>query len=635
MAKYFWLIPLVPGASAFLLLLFGSRLSRKWVAWQASGAVFLPLILSTAAFLQLARAGHGAPGLAKTILPWIASGSFSASIAFAFDELSAVMAAVVTGVGFLIHVYSTAYMAEDRSYSRYFAFLNLFTFFMLVLVMASDIILMFVGWEGVGLCSYLLIGFWFERPAAAKAGMKAFIVNRIGDAAFIVGILFLLLNVGSSSLAAINDAPRSGLLSPGLITLIAILLFVGATGKSAQIPLYVWLPDAMEGPTPVSALIHAATMVTAGVYMVCRLSGLYAASMPASTLVAWVGGITAVFAATMALVQNDIKRVLAYSTISQIGYMFIGCGVGAYAAGMFHLFTHAFFKSLLFLAAGSVIHSLGGEQDMRRMGGLRKHLPLTFPVFLVGALAIGGVPFLSGFFSKDAILTSAYAGGHYVLYGLGLSGALLTAFYMFRLIYMTFYGDEGLPDAARRHIQESPWPMTVPLVILAVFSAVAGFIGLPVFFGEKANLFGRFLEGAFGSATHHLALSTEAVLVLAAAFSALLGIGLAFIFYRRSPDVPVRLAHRFPGIYRLLLGKYYVDEAYDAVVVRPLVRAAELAYEHFDLRIIDGALNGSAAAAGLAGKGLNVLQSGLIRDYALAFLLGAILFLGFLLIGAP
>ncbi len=631
MAGYFWLIPLLPGASALVLLLFGRRLPRAWVAGQASVAVFLSVILSKAAFLHLAGRGAGAAGLEKTLFPWIASGSFSTSIAFHLDALSAVMAVVVTGVGFLIHVYSAGYMAEDRDHSRYFAFLNLFTFFMLVLVMASDIVLMFVGWEGVGLCSYLLIGFWFERPASAKAGMKAFIVNRIGDAAFIVGILFILANVGNTSFAAINAAPRSGLLSPGLVTLVAILLFVGATGKSAQIPLYVWLPDAMEGPTPVSALIHAATMVTAGVYMVCRLSGLYAASVPASSVVAWVGGITAVFAATMALVQNDIKRVLAYSTISQIGYMFIGCGVGAYAAGMFHLVTHAFFKSLLFLAAGSVIHALGGEQDMRRMGGLRKSLPVTYPVFLVGALAISGVPFLSGFFSKDAILTSAFAGGHFMIYGLGLIGAILTGFYIFRMIYMTFYGEtRAVPPG--RHIHEAPWTMTVPLVILAAFSALAGFIGLPVFFGERANLFGRFLEAVFGPASHQLASSTEAALVVAATVSALAGIGLAFVFYRRSPETPVQMAHRFSGIYRLLLGKYYVDEAYDAVFVRPILRGAERIYENFDLKVVDGVLNGSATAASLAGKGLNALQSGLVRDYALAFLLGAMLFLGFLLI---
>jgi NADH-quinone oxidoreductase subunit L len=632
MAEFFWLIPLLPGASALVLLLFGRRLSRTWVAGQASAAVFLSVILSTAALLDLAGQASGARGLDKTLMSWIASGSFSASISFRMDSLSAVMAIVVTGVGFLIHVYSAGYMSDDKGYARYFAFLNLFTFFMLVLVLASDIVLMFVGWEGVGLCSYLLIGFWFDRTAAAKAGMKAFLINRIGDAAFIVGILFLLVNVGSGGFGAINAAAASGLLSPALITLIAILLFVGATGKSAQIPLYVWLPDAMEGPTPVSALIHAATMVTAGVYMVCRLSGLFSASAAASSVVAWVGAITAIFAATLALVQNDIKRVLAYSTISQIGYMFIGCGVGAYAAGLFHLVTHAFFKSLLFLAAGSVIHALGGEQDMRRMGGLKKHLPVTFPVFLIGALAISGVPFLSGFFSKDAILTSAFAGGHFVIYGLGLAGAVLTALYMFRLIYLTFYGEERAPRDPGHPWHESPLTMTGPLVILAVFSILAGYVGLPVILGERANLFGRFLEGVFSGEVHHLPLSTEAGLVVAATASALLGIGMAFLFYRRAPGTPASLARRFPGLYRLLVGKYYVDESYDAAVVRPLVRGSEWVYRHFDLRVIDSALDGTAAAADSAGRGLNFLQSGLVRDYALAFLLGAILFLGFLLI---
>jgi NADH-quinone oxidoreductase subunit L len=633
MASAFWLIPLLPGASSLILLVFGRRFSRTWVAVQASAAVFASFGLSAAAFLGLIGGGPEVPRLAKTLGPWIASGVFSTSFSFQLDPLAAVMVLVVTGVGFLIHVYSSGYMAGDKAYARYFAFLNLFSFFMLVLVMASDIVLMFVGWEGVGLCSYLLIGFWFERPAAAKAGMKAFVVNRIGDAAFIVGILFLLVHVGSGAFAEINRAAGSGLLAPSLVTLVAILLFAGATGKSAQIPLYVWLPDAMEGPTPVSALIHAATMVTAGVYMVCRLNGLYAASPAASSVVAWVGAITAVFAATMALVQNDIKRVLAYSTISQIGYMFMGCGVGAYAAGLFHLMTHAFFKSLLFLAAGSVIHALGGEQDMRRMGGLKKHLPVTFPVFVVGALAISGVPFLSGFFSKEAILTGEFEAGHFVLYGLGLAGAILTAFYMFRLVYMTFYGVSRRPgEAAHGPIHEAPLSMTLPLIVLAVFSVLAGYVGLPIILGEKADLFGRFLEGTLGRQPHHLALATDLGLILAATASALAGIGLAFLFYRRAPGIPARLAGRFPGLYRLLVGKYFVDEAYDAVIVRPLLRGADWVYGHFDLRTIDGALNGAAAAAAAAGRGLNVLQSGLLRDYALAFLLGAILFLGFLLL---
>ena len=632
MSDLFWLIPLVPGASAFILLVFGRRLPRAWVSWQAAGAVFLSLLLSAAAFIGLAGPGAEPQGLTKTLFAWIVSGSFRTAVAFHLDQLAAVMALVVTGVGFLIHVYSVGYMAEDGRYSRYFAFLNLFTFFMLVLVLAPDIVLMFVGWEGVGLCSYLLIGFWFDRPAAAKAGMKAFVVNRIGDAAFILGMLLLLASVGGGSFRTINDAAASGALAPGLATLAAILLFAGATGKSAQIPLYVWLPDAMEGPTPVSALIHAATMVTAGVYMVCRLSWLYAASPAASAVVAWVGAVTAVYAATMALVQNDIKRVLAYSTISQIGYMFIGCGVGAYAAGLFHLVTHAFFKSLLFLAAGSVIHALGGEQDMRRMGGLRKHLPVTYPVFLVGALAISGVPFLSGFFSKDAILTSAFAGGHYVLYGLGLAGAVMTAFYMFRLLFLTFFGPARSPEGAGRHVHESPRVMTVPLVILAAFSALAGFLGLPALFGERVYLFGRFVGWAFAPPSGHVSLSVEAVLMLTATASALLGIGLAFRMYRRSTEIPQRLARRFPALYRLLAGKYYVDEAYDAVVVRPLLRGSGWVYERFDLKVIDRTLDGTAAAARSAGRGLNVLQSGLVRDYALAFLLAAILFLGFLLI---
>ena len=635
LAKLFWLVPLLPGAGAFLLLLFGRRLPRRMAARLACSTVLLSFVLSAAGFVHLARAAEGPAGLTKTLLPWISSGAFTASVTLVYDRLASIMALVVTGVGFLIHVYSTAYMAEDRLHSRYFAFLNLFTFFMLVLVLASDIVLMFVGWEGVGLCSYLLIGFWFERPAASRAGLKAFLVNRVGDAAFVVGILVVLAAVGSGELAAINAAPAAGRLGPGLATLVAVLLFAGATGKSAQIPLFVWLPDAMEGPTPVSALIHAATMVTAGVYMVCRLAGLYGASPTASGVVAWVGAATALFAATIAVAQNDIKRVLAYSTVSQIGYMFLGCGVGAYAAGMFHLVTHAFFKSLLFLAAGSVIHALGGEQDMRRMGGLRKRLPRTFPAFLVGAMAISGVPFLSGFFSKDAILAAAFAGGHRVLYGLGLAAAALTALYMFRLVFMTFYGEDRGAAAAAGGAHESPPAMTVPLTVLAALSVLAGYVGLPAFFGEGADRFGRFLGRAAASRTHHLSVSTEAVLALAATASALLGIWLAFVLYRRKPELPGRLAGRFPGLHRLLLGKFYVDEAYDAVVVRPLLRGAERVHERFDLAVIDRALEGAAAAAGRAGKGLSVLQSGLVRDYVLAFLAGAVLFLGFVLAVRP
>ena len=412
MTDIFWLIPFVPALSTFILAVFGRKLPKKYVSFQACLAVFGSFIISVISFMGLLQTSHGSYPLVKNLFSWINAGSFNVNLSLQLDPLSAVMAMVVSGVGFIIHVYSVGYMAKDEGYTRYFTYLNLFTFAMLILVMASNVVLMFVGWEGVGLCSYLLIGFWFEKHSAANAGKKAFIVNRVGDVGFLLGIMFIFIHIGSGEFTAINNAIGGGAITQGLATLIAILLFVGAIGKSAQIPLYVWLPDAMEGPTPVSALIHAATMVTAGVYMVARMNLLYSFSGTAAQIVAVVGAVTAVYAATMALTQNDIKRVLAYSTISQIGYMFIGCGVGAYAAGMFHLYTHAFFKSLLFLAAGSVMHALSGEMDMKKMGGLRKYLPLTYPTFLIGAIAIAGVPILSGFFSKDAILTSAYANGY-------------------------------------------------------------------------------------------------------------------------------------------------------------------------------------------------------------------------------
>jgi len=631
MAEAFWLIPFIPALSTLVLLLFGSRLPRKWVPVQACLAVGASFIFSIFGFLRLLASGPEPEALGRSLFPWISAGAFSVPFAFSFDQLTAVMCLVVTGVGLLIHIYSAGYMAGDRDYSRYFGLLNLFTFFMLVLVMAGNIVLMFVGWEGVGLCSYLLIGFWFERPSAAKAGMKAFVVNRVGDAAFILGLLLLVLTLGSPDFARINEAAASGALAPGLATLAAVLLFVGACGKSAQIPLYVWLPDAMEGPTPVSALIHAATMVTAGVYMVARLNGLYSASATAGSVVATVGAVTAVFAATMALVQNDIKRVLAYSTISQIGYMFIGCGVGAYAAGIFHLMTHAFFKGLLFLAAGSVIHALSGEQDIRKMGGLRKHLPRTYPAFLAATLAISGLPLFSGFFSKDAILASAYTSGHMLAWALGLLGAVMTAFYMFRLLFLTFFGEERLTAEAKHHLHESPPVMTVPLIILAVLSVVGGYIGLPAVLGERVDLFGRFLEPIARAAHGPLPAAVEWILLLVSTVCAAAGLFIAYLLYIRYPRVPGRLAARLPAVYRVLVGKYYIDELYDAVIVRPAVRGAELVYSHFDLKVIDGALNGSAGAADAAGRGLGRLQTGLVKDYALAFLLAVVVFLGFIL----
>ncbi len=629
MAAWLWLIPAVPGLSAFALFLSRGRLPRRFVSWQACLSVLAAFGLSAAALVTLAGAGP----FRLVLFPWVVGGVFRSSFVLTFDALAAVMCLVVTGVGFLIHVYSVGYMSEEKLFSRYFAMLNLFTFFMLLLVLAGDMVLLFVGWEGVGLCSYLLIGFWFERPAAAAAGKKAFLVNRVGDAAFLIGLLVLIQAAGSGEIATLGAAVSSGVLAPAVVTLAALLLFAGATGKSAQVPLYVWLPDAMEGPTPVSALIHAATMVTAGVYLVARLSFLFTASPAALSVVGAIGAVTAVFAGTMALVQTDIKRVLAYSTVSQIGYMFIGCGAGAYAAGIFHLFTHAFFKSLLFLGAGSVIHALAGEQDIRKMGGLRRYLPRTFPAFLVAALAIAGLPFLSGFFSKDAILTAAFAQGRYDIWALGLLGAVLTAAYMFRLVFLVFYGDERTSEHGRGHIHESPGVMTTPLLILAFFSAAAGYVGLPVVLGEKADVIGRFLEPALVSpAKHHLAGGTEWLLLLLSAGLALTGILVAYVFYIKRPHLPAKLVARFPRLYKLVLNKYYVDEAYAAVLLKPAERGAETVYRHFDLKVIDGAVDGSAAVAQEAGKLAGRLQTGLVKDYALAFLVGAILFLGALLL---
>lgn len=631
MSAYFFLIPFFPALSSLILVVFGRWLPKKYVSIQAPVSVFLSFLFGLSSFLSIrAAAGHqGEEFLSQNLFAWIYAGNFQVDFTLWFDPLTAIMVLVVSGVGFIIHVYSIGYMASDRSYTRYFSLLNLFTFAMLLLVMAKNLVLMFVGWEGVGLCSYLLIGFWFERHAAANAGKKAFIVNRIGDAAFILGIFFIILNLKTASLPEINLAITEGRLSPGLATLIALLLFAGATGKSAQIPLYVWLPDAMEGPTPVSALIHAATMVTAGVYMVTRLNLLFTFSGLASQVVALIGALTAVYAGTIALTQNDIKRVLAYSTISQIGYMFLGCGVGAYVAGMFHLYTHAFFKSLLFLAAGSVMHALSGELDMRKMGGLKRYLPLTYPTFLIGAITIAGVPFFSGFFSKDAILTQCFARGNYFLWALGLFGAVITAFYMFRLIFLTFHGQERFSQEARHHLHESPPIMTAPLVVLAFFSVVSGYVGLPVVFGRNLNWFERFLEPVISSPEEaHLSLNTEWMLIVASVAAALTGIAIAYLLYLKSPGIPHQLVARFPRFYRLLLNKYYVDEIYNAAFVQPLVNGSETIYYNFDLPVIDGTVNGSGRLMNFGGKLLSQLQSGQVRDYALIFLLGVAIILG-------
>ena len=631
MTDIFWLIPFIPALSTFILAVFGHKLSKKWVSIQACLSVFASFVIAVISFFGIQ--GHSSEfPIVKSLFSWIESGNFKADLALQFDPLTAVMCLVVTGVGFLIHVYSTGYMADDAGYTRFFTYLNLFMFAMLILVMGANLVVMFVGWEGVGLCSYLLIGFWFDKPTAAAAGKKAFIVNRIGDAGFLLGILFILINIGSTSFSDINNAVHGGAVTSGLATLIGILLFIGACGKSAQIPLYIWLPDAMEGPTPVSALIHAATMVTAGVYMVARMNVLYALSHTATDIIALIGALTAIFAATMALTQNDIKRVLAYSTISQLGYMFIGCGVGAYSAGIFHLYTHAFFKGLLFLAAGSVMHAMSGELNMKKMGGLKKYLPRTYPTFLIGAIAIAGVPFLSGFFSKDAILTSAFANGKYFIWALGICGAILTAFYMFRLIFLTFHGEERIEPEAKKHLHESPSSMTIPLMILAFFSIVAGYVGMPVVFGKNLDKFGHFLEPVIHQSHEaHLSIGTEWGLIGISVVVALAGIFIASIFYLKKTEIPANLVKRFPFIYKLLYNKYYVDELYDATIVNPMVKGSELVYKHFDLAVIDATVNNTGNVTNFFGKMLSYLQTGLIKDYALIFLLGATILIGFLL----
>ena len=634
------LIPLLPFAGFLINGILGRRLPRALVT-------FIALAAPLASFLIVARdawmAWSGsvalptieAPSAGHAELSWITAGPLHIDFALVFDHLSLVMLLVVTGVGFLIHVYSVGYMHDDPGYWRFFSYLNLFLFFMTTLVLAGDVLLMFVGWEGVGLASYLLIGFWYQRPSAASAGMKAFIVNRIGDFGFLIGIFLLLGSFGTlkfADIAAQLDANPA--LQGGILTAIALCLLVGATGKSAQLPLYVWLPDAMEGPTPVSALIHAATMVTAGVYMIARTHFIFDRSPFALTVVAIVGAATAIFAATIALVQTDIKRVLAYSTVSQLGYMFLGCGVAAYSAAIFHLMTHAFFKALLFLAAGSVIHGMGGEQDMRRMGGLKRYMPVTYWTMTVAVLAIAGFPPLAAFFSKDAILNAAFmqGTGGKVFWFVGLVTAMLTSFYMFRLWYLTFQGERrvgahdveehGAAVHARSDTRltmeadhahephESPWSMLGPLVILAILSIIGGWIG--------AGRFGAYLAPSVGTHTAEAASHTlEWTLAGLAVLVAALGWFIADRMYRARPEAPQRLAASMSGPYKLLVHKYWVDEFYGAVIIKPILLGSRFILDWIvDVGILGGAAWLLGGIASLAGAILQRWQSGNLRSYA-------------------
>jgi NADH-quinone oxidoreductase subunit L len=602
---HIWLIPLFPIATAAVMLFFGRRLKNSMVSLLCVGSVFLSFVYSLGAFLQLTAMSAGERIATKILFEWIPAGpyhmlngriaNFVADWGFQLDPLSAVMILVVTGVGFLIHVYSIGYMPHEGGYYRFFGYLNLFMFSMLMLVLANNLLLLFVGWEGVGTCSYLLIGFYFHKKSASDAGKKAFIVNRIGDAGFLLGIFLTSALLGTIRFAEIGPALAAGHFALGdpRIVAIALLFFVGATGKSAQIPLYVWLPDAMEGPTPVSALIHAATMVTAGVYMVTRTNAIYQLAPTAMAVVAVIGAVTALFAASMGVVQNDIKKVLAYSTISQLGYMFLALGVGAFAAGIFHLMTHAFFKGLLFLAAGSVIHALSGEQDMQKMGALSGKIRKTYLTMLAATLAIAGVPPLAGFFSKDEILAHAFEYSH-ALWLVGWLTAGMTAFYMFRLLFLTFHGQSRVDHEVEHHIHESPNSMLIPLMILAALSVVGGWIGI-------GGRFEKFLEPVIAKAAEvpveaarpGVAASPEAALMVASVAIALAGIGLAWFLYIKRTELPDKIAKSLAGFYRLVYHKYYVDELYDAMFVN---RAKDLglALGAFDRNVIDGAgVNGA------------------------------------------
>ena len=647
-----WLIPVLPLAGAAINGFLGKKSSRQAVTTIAlffSAAAFAMALWVAMRFSSLALPYH------EYLAHWIRSGTFSVDFEFYLDQLSLVMLLVVTGVGFLIHIYSVGYMWDDPSYYRFFCYLNLFMFFMLTLILAGNYLQMFIGWEGVGLASYLLIGFWFTKDSAASAGKKAFIVNRIGDFGFLIALFLIIKHLGSLNFDRVFQSvlPLSAeTAGAGLLTAIGILLMVGAAGKSAQIPLYVWLPDAMEGPTPVSALIHAATMVTAGVYMVSRSHIIFERAPMALTVVAIVGTLTAFFAATIGIVQTDIKKVLAYSTVSQLGYMFMACGVGAFSAGIFHLMTHAFFKGLLFLAAGSVIHAVGGEQDMRKMGGLRTKIPWTFWTMTAGTLAIAGIPGLAGFFSKDEILWRAYQAS-WVYWLVGLVTAFITSFYMFRLWFMTFFGEyrgaaesghgsDSAQDAHGSHghggIHESPMVMVIPLVILAILSVVGGYVGVPGSLGGS-NHFDKFLGPVFhvsapAGAQNALGekgapeqetegpepktgASTELMFTGISVLAALLGFTLAWQLYYRNPQLPAKIAISMQGAYQALVHKYYVDELYGALFVKPLIDGStRILWQGVDRKIIDAAVNDAGDGARHLSDEARHMQSGNIRSYA-------------------
>ncbi|MEW6469035.1 MAG: NADH-quinone oxidoreductase subunit L [Bacteroidota bacterium] len=632
MIELVWLVPLLPLLGWLIIGLFGKRLSKALVGAIGCGSVLGAFGVSIAVFVAVA--GHRGEFGSIKLFDWIQAGDFTASFSFLVDPLSSLFLLIITGVGFLIHVYSTGYMKEDEGYARFFAYLNLFVFFMLLLVLGDNYLIMFVGWEGVGLCSYLLIGFWFKNTDYNKAARKAFIMNRIGDLGFLLGILLIFVTFGSVSYESVFDtaaSPGAGFSNNAVTTAICLLLFVGAMGKSAQIPLYTWLPDAMAGPTPVSALIHAATMVTAGIYMIARSNILYTLSETAMTVVATIGILTALFAATIGIFQNDIKKVLAYSTVSQLGLMFLGLGVGAYTGAVFHVMTHAFFKALLFLAAGSVIHAMHHEQDIRRMGGLKKYLPVTFATFFIGTIAISGIPPFAGFFSKDEILAHAYMHNKFFWF-LGVLTSMMTAFYMFRLLYLTFYGEFRGTEEQEHHLHESPKSMTVPLMVLAGLSVAGGFLGVPELFAHGAHWLHGFLEPSFERSamrmyTSHASHAEEYAIMGFAVLGAVAMWYLAKKHYSEPDNVPAEDDEEVNPVQKVIYNKYYVDEFYEAVITKPLNRISEFFYGIVELRFVDAIVNGIGDTVKWLAGIFRLAQTGNIGFYIFAMVISIVVIL--------
>lgn len=633
MRELIYLTVLLPLLGFLINGIFGSRIkNEKVIGTIGSGVIGISFLIALGAFFETLALPVDQRQLIVTLFTWLNVGGLDVSFAYQVDQLSLVMALIVTGVGFVIHVYSIGYMHGDKGFWRFFSYLNLFIFAMMNLILADNFVLLFLGWEGVGLCSYLLIGFWydrkFEKSTTSDAAKKAFIVNRIGDFGFLLGMFLIFLTFGSLNFNEVFSKANTFSVSTSIYGFITLFLFIGATGKSAQIPLYVWLPDAMAGPTPVSALIHAATMVTAGVYMVARCSVLFASAPQIMMVVAIIGLLTAFFAATIGIVQNDIKKVLAYSTISQLGYMFLAMGVGAFSAGIFHVMTHAFFKALLFLGAGSVIHAMHEEQDIQKYGGLKKYMPQTAVTFLIAALAISGIPPLSGFFSKDEILWYSFANGSFILWLVGVITALMTAFYMFRLYFLTFEGKERFGHD--KHPHESPKVMTIPLIILAILSVIGGFIGIPeIFSGEHGNQFHNWLAPLFKDADRklmHFGLHShfeELLLMIISVAGAAASIFLARYIYLKKPEIAARTANRFRGLYNLLWNKYYVDEIYDVVIVNPIVTLSRnVLWKIADNKIIDGTVNGAAKLVDIISASIRKIQTGVAQLYALVMVLG-------------